>query len=122
SRDADPQPVVVPIGHIADVSSAVRVDEEATRGLAFSAGLERWLRDHVISRIPGATDIGDPDHDDEIGDQATSETEESGGGTAANNSPPRRDTGPPVRAPHPGARWLSSLLGAGVRDDQGRAI
>ena len=52
STDSDPRPVVIPLGHIAAVGSAITVDRPSARALAESFDLEHWLRRFVVSRIP----------------------------------------------------------------------
>lgn len=51
-----PRPVVVPLAEVAKVDSAVEVSAAAAEVLAGSAGLELWLRQHVVGRLPGARD------------------------------------------------------------------
>ncbi len=50
----DPGVVLVPLERVVDIGSHVEVDDEARATLLASFGLERWLRRHLISRIPGA--------------------------------------------------------------------
>ena len=52
--DADPKPLVIPLTHVTTLDSAVKVSALAQRALMGSAGVELWLREHVISRLPGA--------------------------------------------------------------------
>ena len=54
-----PRPVVVPLTEVTRVGSAVEVSARAAEVLAGSAGLELWLRQHVVGRLPGARE-GDP--------------------------------------------------------------
>ena len=105
STDSDPRPVVVPVGHITAVGSAITVDDPSTRALAESFGLEHWLRRFVVSRIPGAKGGSDPEREDGDG-------------------PPRPVTvlEPPTRPPQPGCRWVSDLLRAPVVDDTGHRL
>lgn len=51
-----PRPVVVPLAEVTKVRSAVEVSAAAAEVLAGSAGLELWLRQHVVGRLPGARD------------------------------------------------------------------
>lgn len=105
STDSDPQPVVVPVGHITAVGSAITVDDPSTRALAESFGLEHWLRRFVVSRIPGAKGGSDPERKD--GDRPTR---------------PVNVLQPPTRPPKPGCRWVSALLRAPVVDDTGHRL
>jgi sporulation protein YlmC with PRC-barrel domain len=59
--DADPQPLAIPLEHVTRLDSAVHVSVLAEHTLAQTAGLELWLREHVISRLPGA--LGGADED-----------------------------------------------------------
>ena len=105
SADSDPQPVVVPIGHITTVGSAITVDGPATWALAESFGLEKWLRRFVISRIPGAKGGAEPGREDRDG-----------------RTRPVNVLEPPTRPPQPGCRWVSDLLRAPVVDDTGHRL
>lgn len=49
-----PEPLMVPMSHVRDIGSAVTVSDRAERVLHEAAGLEQWLRRHVVERIPGA--------------------------------------------------------------------
>lgn len=105
TADSDPQPVVVPVGHITDVGSAITVDGPATRALAESFELEHWLRRFVVSRIPGAKGGSDPARKDGEGPTR-----------------PVNVLEPPTRPPQPGCRWVSDLLRAPVVDDTGHRL
>jgi sporulation protein YlmC with PRC-barrel domain len=62
--DGDPQPRVVPLDRVVRLDSGVHVDRAASATLAAEQGLERWLREHVVGRIPGASGADtDPDRD-----------------------------------------------------------
>lgn len=98
--DADPVPVAVPLRHVTKVDSAVHVDESAARALAQTQGIELWLRENVISRLPGGL-AGD---DDDRGPVATHR---------------RRHPG---FEPDPGARPIGHLLGAEVRDSEDTSL
>ncbi|PPK65057.1 hypothetical protein V5P93_004198 [Actinokineospora auranticolor] len=52
--DRDPVPLRVPFHHVTDVGSAITLGIDLE--LLDEPPLERWLRDHVIARIPGARD------------------------------------------------------------------
>jgi len=106
STDSDPQPVVIPLGHIANVGSAITVDRPSARALAESFDLEHWLRRFVVSGIPGAKGGAEPDREDEAGSAAR----------------PVNVLEPPTRPPQPGCRWASDLLRAPVVDDTGHLL
>jgi sporulation protein YlmC with PRC-barrel domain len=60
----DPGVVLVPWREITDLGSAIQVVDRAGAELLASFGLERWLRRHLIGRIPGAKGDGDQFDDD----------------------------------------------------------
>jgi sporulation protein YlmC with PRC-barrel domain len=68
--DQDPHPLAVPLDHVTRLDSAVHVSARMERVLEENAGLELWLRDKVVSRLPGALDR--PDGDDRRHTVATS--------------------------------------------------
>lgn len=96
----NPTALVVPLEHVTSVDSAVHVDGPAADSLSSGFALELWLREHVVSRLPGA--------DGQAGPRA--------------GEPPRRSDAPPaleqprrpVRAPLEDAHGLSALLGRTV--------
>ena len=92
--DADPAPVAVPMRHVTKVDSAVHVDASAARALAESQGIELWLREKVISRLPGVLG-SDDDHRGAVAMHRRHHT---------------------AFEPDPGHTPISSLFGAGVRD------
>jgi hypothetical protein len=100
----DPIPLVLPLDHVLAIGSAVHVDPWADSFLAGSDGLELWLRQHVVAKIPGAR--GD---DHPFGGDVT--------------STPRQDAD--LDLP-PTAHLLSSLIGArvvrGDGSDGGRVV
>jgi hypothetical protein len=53
--DRDPLPTAVPLDEVTRLDSAVHVSRLGESVLAASQGFELWLRDHVVSRLPGAT-------------------------------------------------------------------
>lgn len=57
--DPHPRPCRVPFEQVHDIGSAVTVTRSAADSLAASFGLELWLREYVVSRIPGAKGGGD---------------------------------------------------------------
>jgi hypothetical protein len=100
-----PRPVVVPLAEVTRVESAVEVSAEAAEVLAGSAGLELWLRQHVVGRLPGARDA-DPS---------------TGGGTSAR----RRQRLPEAYLLQEGDHTTSELVGSSVAlggRDLGRVI
>jgi hypothetical protein len=72
--ETDPRPLALPLDHVVRLGSAVEVSEEGERVLAHAQGFERWLRAHVIGRLPGALggdhrlsrEGGPPRHTDEF--------------------------------------------------------
>jgi sporulation protein YlmC with PRC-barrel domain len=54
--DGHPQPLRIPWDQVAEVSSAVRL--RISKDLLDDPPLEKWLREHLIDRIPGAKDAG----------------------------------------------------------------
>ncbi len=105
STDSDPQPIVIPLGHIGNVGSAITVDRPSARALAQSFELEHWLRRFVVSGIPGAKGGAEPEREDEDGSARPVDVLE-----------------PPTRPPQPGCRWVSDLLRASVVDDTGHRL
>jgi sporulation protein YlmC with PRC-barrel domain len=62
--DADPSPRVIPLERVLRLDSGVHLDRSAGATLAGEQGLERWLREHVVGRIPGASGAeSDPDRE-----------------------------------------------------------
>lgn len=110
----DPSALVVPLDHVTSVDSAVHVDDAAAHGLSSGFGLERWLRDHVVSRLPGSPGpAGTTGGSRALDGEAPGEVrDEVRGGAPA----PGRLEEPqwPVRAPLDGAHPLSRLLGRTV--------
>lgn len=100
SPSEEPRPLMVPMSHVRSIASAITVSDYAERTLLGSAGLEHWLRRHVISAIPGAT-AGD--------DRLAGET----GGASASHD----ELTPPTES-----HLISDLLGAEVLDDTGRSL
>jgi len=98
--DADPEPVAVPMRHVTKVDSAVHVDESAARALAQTQSIELWLRENVISRLPGGL-ASDDDHRGPVA---------------------RHRRRHPGFEPDPGARPIGHLLGAEVRDSEGTSL
>lgn len=105
----DPAPVVVPIENVVLIDSAVHVDEPAAHALTLTFGLELWLREHVVGRLPGAREAGG--------------RKPSGGPVPRERERARGDLPPrPARAPLDDARGLSSVLGRPVEDAEGRPV
>lgn len=92
-----PRPLMVPMSHVRDIGSAVKVSDHAERVLHEAAGLEQWLRRHVIGRIPGA----------KAGDDREA-------GTATQAPDAHQELDRPK-----GTRLLSALVGARVVDGRG---
>lgn len=57
--DPDPRPCRVPIEQVREIGSALVVSRPGAESLAASFGFELWLREFVVSRIPGAMGGGD---------------------------------------------------------------
>lgn len=55
----DAQPARVAIRDVRDIGSAITVSRSAAKSLTAAFGLEWWLREFVVSRIPGAKGGGD---------------------------------------------------------------
>ncbi|OLP52464.1 hypothetical protein BJM39_01230 [Salmonella enterica subsp. enterica serovar Javiana] len=91
---------MVDMSHVRDIGSSVTVSDRAERVLHEAAGLEQWLRRHVVERIPGAK-AGD--------DRLT--------GTAAHPQDPHEELDRPE-----GTRLLSELVGAEVVDERGGSV
>jgi hypothetical protein len=51
-READEDPISIPFGRVTDIGDHVRIDLDKDELATASA--ERWVRDHIISHIPGA--------------------------------------------------------------------
>jgi sporulation protein YlmC with PRC-barrel domain len=51
-RDPDADPIRIPSGRVADIGNHVTFAGDAEETAGFST--ERWVRDHVIGRIPGS--------------------------------------------------------------------
>ena len=103
---AHPAAVVIPIEHVIAVDSAVHVDQSAAQALTSSFGLELWLREHVISRLPGATDSSSRED--------TSPTQMQKRPRSAGDQPQA-----PARAPRDGAHAVSEVIGRTVHDTDG---
>ncbi|TPG13427.1 hypothetical protein EAH86_19060 [Pedococcus bigeumensis] len=97
----EPSPLMVPMSHVRSIGSAITLSDYAERALQDAAGLEQWLRRHVISAIPGAT----------AGDDRLA-------GTTAGSSTGHDELPPPPADSH----LLSALLGAEVVDDTGASL
>ena len=109
----NPVPVVLPIEHVLSIDSAVHVDEPAAQALGLTFGLELWLREHVIGRLPGANAAGG-EQDRRRADQGETERGRPGEPPAPAREPPA-----PARAPLEDARGLSSVIGRPVLDAAG---
>jgi sporulation protein YlmC with PRC-barrel domain len=98
SLEGDPEPLVIPLREVRRVDSAVWVTERAATSLASAAGVELWLREHLVGRIPGAKAGDDRLAGEPLGGEAT------------------------TPGSQPEGRWVSELIGATVRDATGTAI
>jgi sporulation protein YlmC with PRC-barrel domain len=98
-----PLPTIVPITHVTSIGSSVALDQEASEALARTLGIELWLREHVVSRIPGATGGG--------------EDREEGSGAPPSNESDRRELDP-----RPDGMSITSLLGLPVEDEHGQPL
>jgi len=129
--DPDPSALVVPLDHVTSVDSSVHLDRPAAAALAAGFGLELWLREHVVSRLPGVP--GAP------GVPGVPEVTEAGAPTGARGtrgdgdgppdgserpmpSPRRGEPQWPVRAPAEGAHPLSRVLGRPVHSSAGTQV
>ena len=116
STGTDPVAFVLPIEHVTEIGSAITVDDEAAAALLRAQGFEAWLREHVVSRIPGAKGGDDPERrlkrDGSSQDRGLeSEGEGEQGRSRSPMRPPRKD-----------ATWLSSLHRRAVRDESGKHL
>jgi hypothetical protein len=100
--DREPTPVVVPMEHVTDIGSAVALDEWAARRLARTLGLELWLREFVVSRIPGAKGGSSDERPGDLVESASSEATEAAEGGSESEAALR---------PRPDGRPVSGLLG-----------
>jgi sporulation protein YlmC with PRC-barrel domain len=99
--ETNPQAVIVPMTRVERIASAVVIDEAAQEQVAGALQLERWLRHYVVARIPGAT----------------------GGEDRLSGEPlPTGTTIVPSAVLAEGAHRCSDLLGATVRDGDGREL
>lgn len=96
----EPSPRMVPMSHVRSIGSAITVSDYAEGALRDTAGLEQWLRRHLISAIPGAT----------AGDDRLA-------GTAVRSATSHDELTPPADS-----HLLSDLLGAAVVDNTGRSL
>lgn len=103
--EQDPQATVLPVAEITGIGPTIRVSEAARVALEQSFGLEHWLREYVISRIPGAT---------------AGETEPPTPPARSAHDVSGRHT--PLCDPHVDGQWLSSYLGAEVATESGRRL
>ena len=109
---SDPTPVVLPLAHVTSIGSAIEVNLAAAQALSSTFGLELWLREHVISRLPGATgDTGDTEQQQVMSKHSPSTAETVAGALPL-----------PVRAPLEGARGLSFLIGRAVLAPDGTLV
>jgi sporulation protein YlmC with PRC-barrel domain len=98
----EPAPVVVPMEHVTDIGSAVTLDHWAALQLARTLGLELWLREFVVSRIPGAKGEPSAERPGDLVHSASSEASEPEEGRSESETALR---------PRPDGRPLSGLIG-----------
>jgi sporulation protein YlmC with PRC-barrel domain len=98
----NPAPLLIPMTHVADIGSAITLDDQAQHAIGDGPELERWLRHYLISRIPGATRGPDRLAGEPL-------------------APTGRRPGPAEQAPTDG-HLVSELIGATVIDAQGRHL
>ncbi len=104
---AHPQPTVVSMEHVMEISATVQIDDVGAEMAADGAVLERWLRYNLISRIPGAT--GGPDR-------------LSGDPVDPRNRAHRASADFEGEQPLPDEHQLSELIGASVQNATGAAL
>ena len=103
----DPRPVVIPIVHVTRIDSSVHVNRAAAEALSVTFGLEAWLREYVVSRLPGASG-GEGPHEQQGLDPAMRRV-------GASQDPPPV----PARPPLEGARGVSTFIGRWVLSADG---
>lgn len=79
SLAGDPEPMVLPLSEVQCVGWGVEVSEQGATALASGSGLERWLRRHLIGRMPGAKEGEDRLAGEPLGAAAPSPAMEPGG-------------------------------------------
>lgn len=79
SLAGDPGPIVLPLSEVQCVGWGVEVSERGAATLANGAGLERWLRRHLVGRMPGAKEGEDRLAGEPLGEAAPSPGVEPGG-------------------------------------------
>ena len=95
----EPHAARVGIEDVRDIDSTITVSRAAAKTLVASFGLELWLREHVVSRIPGAKGGGD-------------ERADRGGVPDGGGKAPRSATKPSGRAVRTGS--VSDVIGSRV--------
>lgn len=100
SPASDPQPLVLPMTEVECLGSGIQVTEWGARVLASSAGLEVWLRRHVVGRLPGAKTGEDRLEGEPVGEPV-----------------PQGPLGL-----HPDGRLITELLGAAAQTPEGRSL
>jgi len=96
----EPSPLMVPMSHVRSIGSAITLSDHAESAVQGTAGLEQWLRRHLISAIPGAT-----------------AGEDRLAGTTVGSPTTHDELMPPS-----GSHLLSDLLGVAVVDDTGTSL
>ncbi|SDP43937.1 hypothetical protein SAMN04489867_2463 [Pedococcus dokdonensis] len=106
--DPHPRASFVPIAEVSRIGAAIEVSARAATGLSSSFGLERWLDEFVVSRIPGAKGGGD----ERAGSGGSSGRPEPGGSTASRRPLPDDDS----------TTSVNDVLGARVFADDGSEL
>jgi len=120
STRTDPTAFVLPIEHVTEIGAAIAVDDAAAEALLRAQGFEAWLREHVISRIPGAKGGDDPERRLKP-DQADGGSSQDRGLRSEGAGPPG-SSNPPMRPPGESGTWLSSLHRRPVVDESGKDL
>ena len=101
--EGDPAPVVIPMAHVLEIGSAIRIDPAAQQVVADAAQLAPGLRYYLISRTPGATG-----GDDRLAGEPIGAT-----------GPVEGEPLPRIPRSHPPGHLVSDLIGATVRGPDG---
>jgi hypothetical protein len=100
SPASDPQPLVLPMTEVEGLGSDIEVTDWGAAVLAGSAGLEIWLRRHLVGRLPGAKE-----GEDRLAGEPLGEAVQQG-----------------TVGLHPDGRLVTDLLGAAAQTAEGRAL
>ncbi|WP_457254751.1 hypothetical protein [Pedococcus sp. P5_B7] len=108
----DPHAARVAVADVRDIGSAITVTRTAAQALAASFGLELWLREYVVSRIPGAKGGGDERDQGRAPEAGGDEPDRGRARKGRGTTTPRSTTVPSGRAVRTGA--VSDVIGARV--------